>query len=265
MIISNQSIYIKGGEAVVHISICEDEVVYQTAIEQAITLWKNSSGHTDVELSFYRSSEELLERLEHKFEVDLLFIDIQIPGEVNGIELAHKIREARVDVTIVFCTNYSEYVYEGYMVNALRFLRKPIVEKDIFFCCDYVYTRLTLTNTNSLTIFSSGKRYTLRYAEIRYLEVKSHSIYISTTIDEAPLKINTRLSDIIPNLPAELFVLCHRSFVVNIAHIRAITRTDCLLLNHKTIPISRTYANDVNRAYDRYRQGSDIRYGMDNI
>ena len=40
--------------------------------------------------------------------------------------------------------------------------------------------------------------------EIRYLEVKSHSIYISTTLDDAPLKINARLSDITPNLPAEL-------------------------------------------------------------
>ena len=264
MIKSNQSIYY-GSDAIVHISICEDEMVYQTAIKHAITRWMNASGHMDIELSFYQSSDELLDRLERKFEVDLLFIDIQIPGEVNGVELARKIREAHVDVTIVFCTNYSEYVYEGYMVNALRFLKKPIVEEDIFFCCNYVYNRLTLTNTNSLTVFSSGKRYTLRYAEIRYLEVKSHSIYISTTLDDAPLKINARLSDITPNLPAELFVLCHRSFVVNIAHIRVITRTECLLLNQKTIPVSRTYANDINKAYDRYRQGSEIRYGMDNI
>ena len=73
-----------------HISICEDEMVYQTAIKHAITRWMNASGHMDIELSFYQSSDELLDRLERKFEVDLLFIDIQIPGEVNGVNLPVK-------------------------------------------------------------------------------------------------------------------------------------------------------------------------------
>ena len=53
-----------------HISICEDEMVYQTAIKHAITRWMNASGHMDIELSFYQSSDELLDRLERKFEDD---------------------------------------------------------------------------------------------------------------------------------------------------------------------------------------------------
>ena len=60
------------------------------------------------------------------FEEDLLFLDIQIKGEMNGIELAHKIRQLGLDTVIVFCTNFPQYVYEGYTVNALRFLPKPV-------------------------------------------------------------------------------------------------------------------------------------------
>lgn len=247
------------------IVICEDELVYQVAIRQAIKHWQDASGHNDMEIFLYHSSEELLDQFEQKMEVDLLFIDIQFPGELNGIDLARKIRETHHDVTIVFCTNYSEYVYDGYTVNALRFLKKPIVENDIYFCCNYVYNRLVIRSSNSLTIFSSGKRYALRYTEIRYLEVKAHNLYISTTLRPSPFKINAQLSDIMTELPKALFVLCHRSFAINIAHIRMITRTECLLLNNESIPISRTYIAEVNRAFDRYHQGGISRDDLDDI
>ena len=92
------------------IVICEDEQMYQKEIVEAIGRWKAASDHEDIELSLFSSSEDLLDHLEHGAEVDLLFVDIQIPGEMNGVELARKIREAHLDMTIVFCTNYSEYV-----------------------------------------------------------------------------------------------------------------------------------------------------------
>lgn len=80
------------------IVICEDEPVYQTAIAEAIERWQRASGHTDVELSVFSSSEDVLEAIEHEAEIDLLFVDIQIPGEMSGIDLARRIREACLDI-----------------------------------------------------------------------------------------------------------------------------------------------------------------------
>ena len=73
--------------------VCEDEPFYQTAIAEAIERWQSASGHTDVELSVFSSSEDVLEAIEHEAEIDLLFVDIQIPGEMSGIDLARRIRE----------------------------------------------------------------------------------------------------------------------------------------------------------------------------
>ena len=126
--------------------VCEDEPFYQTAIAEAIERWQSASGHTDVELSVFSSSEDVLEAIEHEAEIDLLFVDIQIPGEMSGIDLARRIREACLDMTIVFCTNYNEYVFEGYTVNALRYLKKPVSQEDINYCCSYVYNRLAIRN-----------------------------------------------------------------------------------------------------------------------
>ncbi|MEI3415792.1 MAG: LytTR family DNA-binding domain-containing protein [Christensenellales bacterium] len=105
----------------------------------------------------------------------------------------------------------------------------------------------------------------LHYHEILYVEARFHCIYISTTITSAPLKINANLSDIVSSLPQELFIPCHRSYIVNVAHIRLVTRTECLLSRNISIPISRTYTLSVNQAFDRYHQGGIYNYGVDNI
>ena len=245
------------------ISICEDELTYQIAIQNAIRHWQAVTHHDDIEISVFPSSDDMIDQLDKSWETDLLFIDIQLQGETTGIDLAHKIREMQLDTTIVFCTNYNQYVYEGYTVNALRFLRKPIEDSDIFYCCNYVYSRLTIRDSNTLAIISSGKRYVLRYAEIRYIEARAHNLYISTTANSSPLKLNASLSDILSSLLSRIFVLCHRSYIVNIAHIRMLTRTECLLSNNEKIPISRTYTAVINAAFDRYHQGGVTCYGMD--
>ena len=247
------------------IVVCEDEQRYRIAIEQSIQRWQTTAAHMDVELRHFSSSEDFLESWERLSDIDLLFVDIQFPGEMNGVELAHRIREANQDVTIVFCTNYGEYVYEGYTVNALRYLKKPVNDKDIFFCCSYVYNRLANRRDRVLTVFSAGKRYVLRHAEIRFIEARNHNVYISFTAKTEPIRISARLEDIQNSLPKETFVLCHRSYIVNVAHIRMLTRTNCRLSSGEIIPISRTYADDINRAFDRYHQGGAIGNGMDDI
>ena len=52
------------------------------------------------------------------------------------LQLAKLIRQTDEDVPIVFVTNYAEYVYQGYTVNALRYLKKPVLESDISPCLD---------------------------------------------------------------------------------------------------------------------------------
>lgn len=247
------------------IVVCEDEPFYQTAIAEAIERWQSASGHTDVELSVFSSSENVLEAIEHEAEIDLLIVDIQIPGEMSGIDLARRIREACLDMTIVFCTNYNEYVFEGYTVNALRYLKKPVAQEDINYCCSYVYNRLAIRNDHALTLFSGGKRYVLRYIEIRCIEARLRNLLFYTTLSDEPIRINARLADIESSLPRSLFVLCHRSYIVNIAHVRTLTRTECLLSNGESVPISRTYVSDINQAFDRYHQGGGLKNGLDSI
>lgn len=247
------------------IVVCEDEQTFREAIEQSIRRWQAQAAHADVQLRHFASSEDFLEHWALLPEIDLLFVDIQFPGEMNGIALARRIRETNQDVTIVFCTNYDDYVYEGYTVNALRYLKKPVSDADIFFCCSYVYNRLASRRDRALMLYSAGKRFVLHHAEIRAIEADNHNLRVYSTTMEEPLRIYARLEDILNSLPKELFVLCHRSYIVNVAHIRALTRTKCRLSNGDILPISRTCMNNVNRVFDRYHQGGEISDGLDRI
>ena len=86
-----------------------------------------------------------------------------------------------------------------------------------------------------------------------------------TTLSDEPFRINAKLTDIQSSLPDNLFVLCHRSYIINIAHVRMLTRTECTLSNDMSIPISRTYTAEVEQAFDRYHQGGHVKYDLDGV
>ncbi len=110
-----------------NIIICDDEDVYLQTISDKVENWAQRFGRTSaVRFRLFHSSEELLEAWENGMKADLIFMDIQIPGEMNGLALTKYIHETDYYLPIALVTNYGEFVYDGYKVNALRYLRKPV-------------------------------------------------------------------------------------------------------------------------------------------
>ena len=102
-------------------------------------------------------------------------------------------------------------------------------------------------------------------SKLRCIEARLRNLLFYTTLSDEPIRINARLADIESSLPRSQFVLCHRSYIVNIAHVRTLTRTECLLSNGESVPISRTYVSAINQAFDRYHQGGGLKNGLDSI
>ncbi len=86
------------------IAICDDEAVYRMAISEAVEHWRKVHNIDTILVQQYHSSEDLLEDIENNQRFDVLFLDIQIPNEMCGIELAKRIREYDECVQIVFFT-----------------------------------------------------------------------------------------------------------------------------------------------------------------
>ena len=247
------------------IIICEDELLYQKSIDSKIEQWKQASEYVNVKKTFFSSSEDFLEQWEKGLNADIIFLDILFSHEMDGMSLAKKIRETDQSVLIVFITNSEAYVKEGYAVNAFRYLNKPVCYDDIARCLDVAYKRHTIAHNKYLIFTSSGQRIALRYESILYLEARSPYTLIHTYEKPDALQVRCRFLELRPKLPEEQFVMCHRSYIVNIIHVRRIRRKELSLSNGALLPISRPCLEAVNTVFDSYYQEGGVYIHVDSL
>ncbi|MDO5377561.1 MAG: LytTR family DNA-binding domain-containing protein [Clostridia bacterium] len=237
-----------------NILVCEDSPLYQQSIRQKIESWSRLTGHCDVEIHMFHSSETLLEQWERGLAAHIFFIDVQIPNEMSGIDLAAEIRKKDQEVPIVFVTNYAEYVYQGYTFNALRYLKKPVTEEDFYPCLHIAYRRYSLRSDQRLVLSLPKEKIVLRYIEILYIEAQSPDLYIHTLAFEKPIVIHYKLSKLLEMLPSTLFALCHRSYIVNVSQIRALRKTNVLISSGEELPVSNRCLSALHACFNQYHQ-----------
>ncbi len=240
------------------IAICDDEVVYRMAISEAVEHWRKVHNIDTILVQEYHSSEDLLEDIENNQRFDVLFLDIQIPNEMCGIELAKRIREYDECVQIVFFTNYSEYAYEGYYVSALRYLRKPVHPDQISECLDIAFNQWKYAQGESIIFEDSGGKTVLKYSSILYIESSGHTVHIHCTQEKKAIEIRHQLSRLYDELPHAIFVMCNRSYIVNIMYVRKITYDRVIMANGLDIAMGKQYRDGLRATFSKYYQGLQL-------
>lgn len=168
-------------------------------------------------------------------------------GEINGIEVAKRLRALGYKGIIVFLTAFREYVFRGYEVRAMNYLLKPVKENTLFLCLDEIVKELS----DHAYIYRNKKEIvSIPYADILTFSSRLHYVDILTANGQCYEQMST-LNKIINHLPNE-FVRTHRSYIVNMAHIRRITSGTIELSNRLTIQIARSYSKEVISAFARY-------------
>lgn len=235
------------------ICLVDDESVQLELLNRIIDQW---AGKNDISvcIDFYHSSEEMLFESNVLYPYDLILLDIQM-GEMNGVNLAKKIRETDEDVTIAFVSGIADYVYEGYEVQAIRYILKPIKEDRVFDLLDYVKSKMNQV-TRYLIITVSGEKIKINYDEILYFESLGHYITVHTPMKGYDYKYN--IGDLFEGIKNTEFVRTHRSYIVNLQHIDRITRTGCELCNGEVVPLSRSSYKTVNERFIDYYKGKGV-------
>lgn len=181
--------------------------------------------------------------------VDVVFLDIQMP-QLNGIEFAKIIPTT---TRIIFTTAYSNYAVEGFRVNALDYLLKPISYEEFLAAANRALrwhdlnarqpkrqAESPMTEGEYIIIKSEYKLVQININEIVYIEGLKD--YVKIYIDGTEKSIMTLLSmkSLEQTLPSDLFMRVHRSFIVNLSKIRVIERNR-ILFGKVQIPISDSY------------------------
>jgi DNA-binding LytR/AlgR family response regulator len=196
-----------------------------------------------------------MEGAESSAPFDLAFLDIQFPGEISGLELAHRLRTANEHMCIVFTTNYRDYALEGYKVNALRYLMKPVGEEQVFECLDIAWRQWRLLQNESILVPATDQVHHVVFRSICYLESRAHYVHLYLADQEQELRVRAKLSEFMKLLPGEEFVQCHRSFAVNLFYVQSISKTAIQLTDGTQIPVSRNYWEQALAAFGFLFQG----------
>jgi DNA-binding LytR/AlgR family response regulator len=159
------------------------------------------------------------ECIEKKQSYDLIFMDIYMRRS-NGIDVAKMIMEKDEDTKIVFTTGSDQHALAAYDMDAIGYLLKPIdVEKCIKIIDRFVLEFMKRDKT--ILFKTGGKMVKIKYDDIVYVESQNTVILIHCT-EKRVLKIYGKLDDVETQLNDERFLRSHKSFLVNMNHIKRV-------------------------------------------
>ena len=186
-------------------------------------------------------------------EVDLIFLDINMPG-ISGISFARSINRS---IKIIFTTAYREYAIEGFDLHAVDYLLKPIsYERLLDAVTNYREQHLqkqvlSQAGTKSDFIFLKidRKMHKIDFNKILWIESLSDYLKIETT--EGTKITRETISGLEAKLPND-FLRIHRSFIVALKRIDRYS-TEEVIVNGKSLPISRSYKEDVLKKLEQFQ------------
>jgi len=177
-------------------------------------------------------------------QVDLVFLDINMP-EISGLSFAKSINK---NIKVIFTTAYREYAVDGFDLQAVDYLLKPISFERLLQAIDkftdenvqikHEASISVQEQSNFIFVRSERKMIKINFNEINYIE--SLSDYIKIHLNNKTIVTRETISNIEVKLPKNDFIRIHRSYIISISKIESFTN-EFIEINNKAIPISRSY------------------------
>ncbi|HEY8362455.1 MAG TPA: LytTR family DNA-binding domain-containing protein [Tissierellaceae bacterium] len=207
---------------------------------------------------------EALELIE-KLKPDVVFLDIQMP-QMTGIEVAKKILDKGMEVSIIFVTAYDQFALKAFEVNAVDYLLKPIDEdrlkktvqklmsmKNNKESLDYAQLSKLIrdmspnkSSSHWISVYYNNRLIPIESKDIIYITVEDKNTVIVT--EKGKFETHYTLSELMEKLDPDIFFRCHKSYIVNLKYIESIepwfnaTYNINLKSVKEVIPVSRSYS-----------------------
>lgn len=230
--------------------VIDDEPLARRLIESYVEKTPGLSLHASFESGSAAASEI------RRGEFDLIFLDIDMPG-LTGIELGELVPPS---TRIIYITAYDRYALDGFRVNALDYLLKPVsfgeflraVTKgfewkagvDALRCAAPDNT--SATTLSAITVRSEHRIVQIRLETIRYIEVKGDRVIICRTEGLPEVSALMTLRNIEQLLPDKSFMRVHRSYIVNLDHVEVVEKGR-IIFDNGFVPVSEPYRDEFLR------------------
>ena len=216
----------------IHIAICDDEKYMSDHIRSFVSDFFHKKNR-EISLRMFSSGEDLLS---YNGQIDILFLDIQM-RDMDGMETARRLRADQFRGFLVFITVLKEMVFRSFEVQAYDYLVKPVDDKQFEKTMERLYASMQNASEDSLLVQKGYEGRIIPKDEIVFCEIIDRKIYLNLASGEVVdyyeriEKLETKLDN--------RFYRCHRSYIINLKHLKGYKNGTAYMDNGKEIPVSR--------------------------
>lgn len=229
----------------IHIAICDDEIDMSNQIKVFVSDFFHKKNR-EITIQLFSCGEELLK---YDGQIDILFLDIQMKG-MDGIKTARKLRADKFRGFLIFITVLKEMVFQSFEVQTYDYLVKPIQEKQFKRTMERLYASMQNASEDSLLVQKGYEGRIIQKNDIVFCEIIDRKIYLNLISDEV-----IDYYDRIENLETKLdnhFFRCHRSYLINLKHLKGYQNGTAYMDNGKKIPVSRLRGKEFSSVVLQY-------------
>lgn len=227
------------------IAICDDEIQMRGFLRYAVEETK-----IGCRVDEFSNGAELLRNYR---EYDLLFLDIDMPV-VDGMEAAREIRRKDRRVKIIYVTAYQDYMQRSFAVHPFSFLLKPVKKEEIIRVIReaILYSREE-EKTVTLRMETEQGMEEFAVQDMYYLEYQNRRLRLVMRCGEC--LVRGKISEFSRKLIPYGFASPHKSFVVNLYHVKAIRGYDIFMMNGDMVPLSQKRSTEFRGLLGKYQAG----------
>lgn len=180
-------------------------------------------------------------------KIDLLFIDINMP-DMSGLELVSRLENKPM---VIFTTAHKKFAHEGFELEALDYLLKPIsferFEKAVTKAAQrYQFLNASVHVPGSIVVRSEYKMVKIELDNVEFIESMEDYVKIHLLSSKHPVLTLMSLKGILEMLPQNRFSRIHRSYIVSNAFVKSIQNKKVMLVSEKELPISDSYLDFIS-------------------
>lgn len=198
-------------------------------------------------ISCYPDGKSLLDDMHTGKKFHLLLLDV-LMDEMDGMELAKELRKQGNQTMIVFISISQEMARRGYVVEASRYLVKPLDREELKEALMYCHEKWQ-TKKEILLPTNQGQ-YRTSFPDIQFVEAFDRGTRF--TLKDKTVETKIKFSEVEGMLPKSTFVLCHRAYIVNLGQAKNICQYEFTMSGGNVVPISRLRYNEVSRKFVEY-------------
>lgn len=193
----------------------------------------------------YHDSVEFIRSQE---EYDIAFLDIHM-DKINGLEAAHFIRKISQKTVLIFVTFMAQMAIRGYEVDAMDFIIKPTDQVTIDRVMGKALKRIQTQSGVTVVIKTTKGVISISSSRIYFVEVYDHDLIYHT--EQGEHRVRGQLREVRSKLDEKQFILCNRSYLVNLRHISSV-HDDHLVVHGEKVPISKSHRKEIERRFVSY-------------